>query len=80
MTDQITTDEQRLKDLLQNISSYMEQYHNGWVKYVEFDGKVLKVQLGGACNGCDLTQTTLNGWIAGTIKPFFPQIESVEAV
>jgi Fe-S cluster biogenesis protein NfuA len=36
--------------------------------------------MGGACEGCEFTQQTLDGWIAGTIRPFFPNIKSVEAV
>jgi len=47
---------------------------------VGFDGKVLSVRLGGACNGCPLTATTLNGWVAGTVRQFFPEVENVVEV
>jgi Fe-S cluster biogenesis protein NfuA len=36
--------------------------------------------MGGACEGCEFSQQTLNGWIAGTIRPFFPNVNLVEAV
>jgi Fe-S cluster biogenesis protein NfuA len=40
---------------------------------------VLKVRLGGACLGCPLLPSTLHGWVAGTVKQFFPELEVVEA-
>ncbi|RCK73853.1 MAG: hypothetical protein ANABAC_2927 [Anaerolineae bacterium] len=71
--------EQQLKDLLERLSAYIEQYHGGSVTFLSFDGKVLKVRLGGACLGCPLLPTTLHGWVEGTVKQFFPQIERVES-
>ncbi len=71
--------EQQLKDLLERLSAYIEQYHGGSVTFLSFDGKVLKVRLGGACLGCPLLPTTLHGWVEGTVKQFFPQIEKVES-
>jgi Fe-S cluster biogenesis protein NfuA len=50
---------ERLQALLEVVSSYIEHYHGGWVRLVSFDGKVLKVELGGACSSCPLTETTL---------------------
>jgi Fe-S cluster biogenesis protein NfuA len=70
---------ERLQALLEVISSYIEHYHGGWVKLVSFDGKVLKVQLGGACESCQFTETTLHGWVEGTVRQFFPDIR-VESV
>lgn len=74
------TPEERLRALLEVISSYIEHYHGGWVKLVSFDGKVLKVELGGACTACPHTDTTLHGWVEGTVRQFFPDIDRVEAV
>lgn len=71
--------EQQLKDLIERLSAYIEQYHGGSVEFLSFDGKVLKVRLGGACLGCPLLPTTLHGWVEGTVKQFFPQIEKVES-
>ena len=76
---EIASEEERMKALLENVSAYIEQYHGGWVKLVDFDGKTLKVEMGGACAGCPLTQTTLNGWVEGTVRQFFPDVK-VEAV
>lgn len=72
--------QEQMASLLNTLSSYIEQYHGGWVKLDSFDGKILKVKMGGACEGCALTQTTLKGWIAGTVRQFFPEIEQIEAV
>ena len=43
-----------------------------------FDGKDLKVRLGGACLNCPLLPSTLHGWVAGTVHQFFPGINVVE--
>ena len=72
--------EQSMRALLDRISSYIEQYHGGWVRMVEFDGEVLKVEMGGACEGCRLSQTTLHGWVEGTVRQFFPEVKQVIAI
>jgi Fe-S cluster biogenesis protein NfuA len=71
--------EERLQNLIENLSSYIEYYHGGWCKLVSFDGKVAQVELGGACDGCPLSLNTLHGWIAGTVRQFFPEIVVEEA-
>jgi len=84
MTDQTTnntsSEEEQLQALLDQISSYIEHYHGGSVDMVDYDGKVLKVRLGGACLGCPLLPSTLHGWVEGTVRQFFPHIERVESV
>ncbi|MGD2057518.1 MAG: NifU family protein [Anaerolineales bacterium] len=72
--------EERMQALINVISSYIEQYHGGFVDMVSFDGDVLKVRLGGACETCALSETTLRGWVEGSVRQFFPDIERVEAV
>jgi Fe-S cluster biogenesis protein NfuA len=73
------TKHEQLQALVENLSAYIEQYHGGSVTIESFDGKVLKVKLGGACLGCPLSPNTLHGWVEGTIRQFFPDIERVEA-
>ncbi|MCJ7659291.1 MAG: NifU family protein [Anaerolineales bacterium] len=84
MTDRTTnntsSEEEQLHALLDQISSYIEQYHGGSVEMVDYDGEVLKVRLGGACLGCPLLPSTLHGWVQGTVRQFFPHIERVESV
>jgi CRP-like cAMP-binding protein len=72
--------DEQLKVLLDQLSAYIEQFHGGSVEYVDFDGRTLKVRLGGACLGCPLSPSTLHGWVEGTVRQFFPDIENVEAV
>jgi len=72
--------EERLRDYLQKISSYMETYHGGAVEMVGYEDGQLRVRLSGACTGCDLTEATLHGWIEGNLRPFFPEVTSVESV
>jgi Fe-S cluster biogenesis protein NfuA len=71
--------EEQVRALIMRLSDYIEQFHGGSVEFISFDGKVLKVRLGGACLGCPLSPNTLHGWVEGTVKQFFPQIEKVES-
>ncbi len=71
--------EDQLKGLLEQVSAYVEQYHGGSVEFVSLQGRVLKVRLGGACLGCPLSPATLHGWVAGTVRQFFPDVEVVAA-
>lgn len=72
--------EEKIRGLIENLSSYIEYYHGGSVKLVALEGNQLKVHLGGACEGCQLSTVTLKGWVTGTVKQFFPEIEDVVAV
>ena len=74
------SDYERMQALLDKISAYIEHFHGGSVEMVSYDGRVLKVRLGGACLGCPLSPNTLHGWVEGTVRQFFPNIERVESV
>jgi Fe-S cluster biogenesis protein NfuA len=69
--------ETQLRDLLDKLSAYVEQFHGGTVEFVSLDGKKLKVRLGGACLNCPLLPSTLHGWVEGTIHQFFPDVEVI---
>ena len=71
---------EQLKGLIEQLDAYISHYHGGSVELVSFDGKILKVHLGGACLGCPLSPVTVHGWVEGTVRQFFPDIERVEAV
>ncbi len=71
--------EERMKALIDNLSAYIEHFHGGSVELVSFDGKIVRVKLGGACLGCPLSPVTLHGWVEGTIKQFFPDVK-IESV
>jgi len=70
----------QMKALVEQLSAYIETFHGGSAEYISFDGKVLKVHLGGSCLGCPLSPATLHGWVEGTVRQFFPDIKSVESV
>ena len=70
--------EDQLRGLLDKLSAYVEQFHGGTVEFVSYDGKDLKVRLGGACLNCPLLPSTLHGWVAGTVHQFFPGINVIE--
>lgn len=74
------TEEDRLRGLIDYLSAYIEQYHGGWVRLTGFDGRFVSVEMGGACVGCTLASSTLHGWVEGTVKQFFPQVEAVKAI
>ena len=69
-----------IEDLVKRISAYIEQYHGGWVEFVSYEDKVLKVKMGGACEECNMTETTLQGWIAGTVRQFFPDVKEIVGI
>jgi Fe-S cluster biogenesis protein NfuA len=70
----------QMKALVEQLSAYIETFHGGSAEYISFDGKVLKVRLGGSCLGCPLSPSTLHGWVEGTVRQFFPDIQKVESV
>ncbi len=74
------SDEERLRALIEQLDAYISTYHGGSVELVSYTNRVLKVRLGGACLGCPLSPTTLQGWVAGTVRQFFPDIQKIEAV
>jgi Fe-S cluster biogenesis protein NfuA len=69
--------EESVRALIEQISAYVEQFHGGKVEMVSLKGNVLTVRLGGACLGCPLLPATLHGWVEGTVRQFFPEIERV---
>ncbi len=64
--------EQQIAGLIEQISAYIEQFHHGSVELISIEGNVINVRLGGACADCELSTQTLQGWVAGTIRQFFP--------
>jgi Fe-S cluster biogenesis protein NfuA len=68
---------ERLQALIETLDAYISHYHGGSVEMVGYEGDTLKVRLGGACDGCPLSPTTINGWVAGTVRQFFPEIQHV---
>lgn len=70
---------EQMKNLIDSISAYIEQYHGGSAELVSFEEDLVKVRLGGACTGCPLSTSTLNGWVTGTIHQFFPEVTVVAA-
>ncbi|MEA4907725.1 MAG: NifU family protein [Chloroflexi bacterium] len=72
------SEEEQIKGLVDQLDAYINHYHGGGVQFISFDGKIVKVHLGGACETCPLSNTTLHGWVEGTLRQFFPEIESVQ--
>ena len=66
--------ESQVRQLLENLSAYIEQFHGGTVEFVSLTGDDLKIHLGGACLNCPLLPSTLHGWVEGTVHQFFPEI------
>ena len=73
-------DEERMRALIEVLSSYIEYYHGGAVEMVSYEDDRLVVQMTGACEGCNLAPVTLHGWVEGTVKQFFPELKEVVAV
>jgi Fe-S cluster biogenesis protein NfuA len=75
-----TVEEEQMEALIKTISAYIEHYHGGAVEMVDFKDNVLLVKMTGACEGCELAPVTLHGWVEGTVKQFFPDLNRVIAV
>ena len=78
-SEMTSSEEERLRELVERISAYIEHFHGGSVEIVSLENKELKVRLSGACLGCPLSPSTLHGWVEGTVHQFFPDIRVVEA-
>ena len=74
------SDEERMRKLVEVLSAYIEYYHGGAVEMVSYEDDRLTVRMSGACEGCNLAPVTLHGWVEGTVKQFFPDLQEVEAV
>ena len=74
------TDVERMKALVDTLSAYIEYYHGGAVEMIDYDDNILTVRMSGACEGCNLAPVTLHGWVEGSVKQFFPDLEKVVAV
>ncbi len=77
MSDQEYTREEKIQTLIEKLNAYIEQYHNGTVELVRINGNKVFVRLGGACEDCPLSEDTLQGWVAGTLRQFFPDVKVV---
>lgn len=77
-TTEPLTRETQVRQLLENLSAYIEQFHGGTVEFLGLEGDTLRVRLGGACLNCPLLPSTLHGWVQGTVHQFFPDIRVVE--
>lgn len=74
------TDQERMKALIEVLSSYIEYYHGGAVEMVTYQDDTLSVRMTGACDGCNLAPVTLHGWVEGTVKQFFPDLKQVVSI
>ncbi len=78
-TNGYSKDEQ-MKGLIEQLDAYINHYHGGSVELVSFENGLVKIRLGGACEECPLSPSTVHGWVEGTIRQFFPEIIGVEQV
>lgn len=74
-TQELTT---RVEQALDEIRPFLQNDGGDIVLVsIEEDGKVVNVQLLGACVGCSINQMTLKSGVEMTIKKYAPQIERV---
>ena len=79
MSEQDYTVEEKIKTLITQLNAYIEQYHGGSVEFDRMEGNTVYVHLGGACEDCPLSPATMEGWVAGTLRQFFPDIQVARA-
>jgi Fe-S cluster biogenesis protein NfuA len=75
MSEQNQSVKERIITLIDQLSAYIEQYHDGSVAFDHMEGNTVYVRMGGACEDCPLSLATLQGWVAGTLRQFFPDIK-----
>ena len=66
--------EEKIRGLIEQLDAYIAHYHGGRVEFCSFDGTPVKVRMGGACAECPLQTATIQGWVQGTIRQFFPDV------
>lgn len=73
-TQELTT---KVEEALDEIRPFL-QNDGGDIALISIDdGKVVNIQLLGACVGCSVNQMTLKSGVEMTIKKYAPQIEKV---
>jgi len=72
--------EKRIRALVEQINDYIAHYHGGAVKFVAFDGKVVRVSMLGACQGCPGAAMTMRMGIERILKERVPEVKEVIAV
>ena len=76
-TQELTT---KVEEALDEIRPFL-QNDGGDISLVSIEeGKVVNVQLQGACVGCSVNQMTLKSGVEMTIKKYAPQLEKVVSV
>ncbi len=76
-TQELTT---KVEEALDEIRPFLRG-DGGDISLVSIEeGKVVNVQLQGACVGCSVNQMTLKSGVEMTIKKYAPQIEKVVSV
>lgn len=70
--------EQNVEKALAEIRPFLEN-DGGNIRLVDIEeeGKVIKVELQGACVACSVNQMTLKSGVEMTIKKYVPQVEQV---
>jgi Fe-S cluster biogenesis protein NfuA len=70
----------KIEEALDEIRPFL-QNDGGDISLVSIEeGKVVNVQLQGACVGCSVNQMTLKSGVEMTIKKYAPQIEKVVSI
>ena len=76
-TQELTT---KVEEALDEIRPFL-QNDGGDISLVSIEeGKIVNVQLQGACVGCSVNQMTLKSGVEMTIKKYAPQIERVVSI
>ena len=74
------------EELMKNIEKELYEIRpyliadGGNITLVDVVDDVVKVQLEGACSGCNVNQLTLKNGVEATIKKYVPQINRVEEI
>ena len=78
-TEAATDMVEKVKAEIERIRPFIQQ-DGGDIEYIGMMGKIVKVQLKGACAGCPGAQMTLKMGVERRIKEVCPEVEAVESV
>jgi Fe-S cluster biogenesis protein NfuA len=79
LRDETIDEVTRLQTLIALLGKAVREQDGGTIRYVDFDGETLTLEMGGACVGCPFAAITLHQQVEGMVKQFFPSVKEVKA-
>jgi Fe-S cluster biogenesis protein NfuA len=79
LRDETIDEATRVQTLVALLGKAIQEQDGGSLRYVDFDGETLTLEMGGACVGCPFAAMTLHQQVEGMVKQFFPSVKEIKA-